>query len=95
MELPDLEGRKAIFRVHLKDVKHSDIDLDAVGRATAGSSGADIANIVNEAALRAVRLGEKAVTTTDIEESVEAGYRRRAEERSRHLTGREAYHQLP
>ncbi len=71
MELPDLEGRKAIFKVHLKDVKHADIDFDAVGRATAGSSGADIANIVNEAALRAVRLGEKAVTTTDIEESVE------------------------
>ena len=45
MELPDLEGRKAIFKVHLKDVKHADIDLDAVGRATAGSSGADIANI--------------------------------------------------
>ena len=71
MELPDLEGRKAIFKVHLKNVKHADIDLDAVGRATAGSSGADIANIVNEAALRAVRLGEKAVSTSDIEESVE------------------------
>lgn len=50
MELPDLEGRKAILQVHLKDVKHGDIDLDKVGRATAGSSGADIANIVNEAA---------------------------------------------
>ena len=71
MELPDLEGRKAIFRVHLRDVKHGDIDLDAVGRATAGSSGADIAYIVNEAALRAVRLGQHEVTTEDIEESVE------------------------
>lgn len=71
MELPDLEGRKAIFKVHLKDVKHDEIDLDIVGRATAGSSGADIANIVNEAALRAVRLGKPAVTTEDIEESVE------------------------
>lgn len=71
MELPDLEGRKAIFKVHLRHVKHADIDFDAVGRATAGSSGADIANIVNEAALRAVRLGEHAVTTQDIEESVE------------------------
>lgn len=71
MELPDLEGRKAIFRVHLKDVKHGDIDLDVVGRATAGSSGADIANIVNEAALRAVRLGKAEVETEDIEESVE------------------------
>jgi cell division protease FtsH len=71
MELPDLEGRKAILRVHLKDVKHGDIDLDAVGRATAGSSGADIANIVNEAALRAVRLGKEEVETADLEESVE------------------------
>ena len=71
MELPDLEGRKAIFNVHLRNVKHADIDLDVVSRATAGSSGADIANIVNEAALRAVRLGKTAVTTEDIEESVE------------------------
>ena len=71
MELPDLEGRKAILRVHLKDVKHGDIDLDAVGRATAGSSGADIANIVNEAALRAVRLGKEEIETEDLEESVE------------------------
>ena len=71
MELPDLEGRKAIFKVHLKDVKHGNIDLDAVGRATAGSSGAEIANIVNEAALRAVRLHKKEVETEDIEESVE------------------------
>lgn len=71
MELPDLEGRKAILRVHLKNVKHGDIDLDAVGRATAGSSGADIANIVNEAALRAVRLGKEEVETEDLEESVE------------------------
>ena len=71
MELPDQEGRKAIFRVHLKEVKHGDIDLDVVGRATAGSSGADIANIVNEAALRAVRLGKAEVETEDIEESVE------------------------
>ena len=71
MELPDLEGRKAILKVHLKDVRHGDIDLDAVGRATAGSSGADIANIVNEAALRAVRLGKNEVETEDLEESVE------------------------
>jgi len=71
MELPDLEGRKAIINVHLRNVKHAEIDLDVVGRATAGSSGADLANIVNEAALRAVRLGKDAVTTEDIEESVE------------------------
>lgn len=71
MELPDLEGRKAILKVHLKHVRHGDIDLDKVGRATAGSSGADIANIVNEAALRAVRLGKNQVDTEDLEESVE------------------------
>jgi cell division protease FtsH len=71
MELPDLEGRKAILKVHLKNVKHDDIDLDVVARATAGSSGADLANIVNEGALRAVREGKSAVTTEDLEESVE------------------------
>ena len=71
MELPDLEGRKAILAVHLKKVKHENIDMDIVARATAGSSGAELANIVNEAALRAVRLGRKTVTTADLEESVE------------------------
>ena len=71
MELPDLQGRKAILQVHLKDIRHEDIDLDLIGRATAGSSGAELANIVNEAALRAVRLGKKAATTEDLEESVE------------------------
>lgn len=80
MELPDLEGRKAILRVHLTHVKHEEIDLDIVARATAGSSGAELANMVNEAALRAVRLGRSLVTTADLEESVEtviAGARRR------------------
>lgn len=71
MELPDLEGRKAILAVHLQKVKHDDIDMDIVARATAGSSGAELANIVNEAALRAVRMGRKYVTTSDLEESVE------------------------
>ena len=71
MELPDLEGRKAILAVHLKKVKHENIDMDIVARATAGSSGAELANIVNEAALRAVRMGRKFVTTSDLEESVE------------------------
>lgn len=71
MELPDLEGRKAILQVHLKKVKHETIDLDIVARATAGSSGAELANIVNEAALRAVRLGRQRVITADLEESVE------------------------
>ena len=71
MELPDLEGRKAILNVHLKKVRHGQIDMDVVARATAGSSGAELANIVNEAALRAVRLGRQEVTTADLEESVE------------------------
>lgn len=71
MELPDLEGRKAILNVHLKKVKHEAVDIDIVARATAGTSGAELANIVNEAALRAVRMGRNAVTTEDLEESVE------------------------
>nr|WP_298673752.1 ATP-dependent zinc metalloprotease FtsH [uncultured Prevotella sp.] len=71
MELPDLAGRKAIFKVHLKNIKHGAIDLDLIARSTAGSSGAEIANIVNEGALRAVRLGKKEVGTDDLEESVE------------------------
>lgn len=71
MELPDLEGRKAIIGVHLKKVKCDKIDVDVVARATAGSSGAELANIVNEAALRAVRMGRSKVTTADLEESVE------------------------
>lgn len=71
MELPDLQGRKDIFDVHLKKVNHDEINLDLVSRATAGSSGADIANIVNEAALRAVRMRRDSVTISDLEESVE------------------------
>ena len=71
MELPDLEGRKAILAVHLKKVKCDKVDMDVVARATAGSSGAELANIVNEAALRAVRMGRGKVTTADLEESVE------------------------
>lgn len=71
MELPDLEGRKAILGVHLKRVKHDNIDIGIVACATAGSSGAELANIVNEAALRAVRMGRDSVTTADLEESVE------------------------
>lgn len=71
MELPDLEGRKAILGVHLNKIRHDNVNIDLVARATSGSSGAEIANIVNEAALRAVRLGRKSVTTEDLEESVE------------------------
>lgn len=72
MELPDLEGRKAILNVHLKRVKHEEVDIDVVARATAGTSGAELANIVNEAALRAVRMGRNKINTADLEESVEA-----------------------
>ena len=71
MELPDLEGRKAILNVHMQKIKHENINLDIVARATAGSSGAELANIVNEAALRAVRMGRNSVTTSDLEECVE------------------------
>jgi len=71
MELPDLEGRKSILNVHLKKVKHEEIDIDLVSRATAGSSGAELANIVNEAALRTIRMGRNMVITSDLEESVE------------------------
>lgn len=71
MELPDLEGRKAILQVHLKKVKHEAIDLDLIARATSGASGAELANIVNEAALRAVRNNCDSITTSDLEESIE------------------------
>lgn len=72
MELPDLEGRIAILKVHLKHIKHDeDLSLDLIARAMAGSSGAEIANIVNEAALRAVRMGRKSATEQDLEESIE------------------------
>ena len=81
VELPDLKGRVAILKVHAKNVKlGSDIDFDAIGRATSGASGAELANIVNEGALRAVRQGRAFVTQADLEESVEvviAGYQRK------------------
>ena len=81
VELPDLKGRVAILKVHAKNVKlGSDIDFDAIGRATSGASGAELANIINEGALRAVRQGRAFVTQADLEESVEvviAGYQRK------------------
>ena len=63
-EMDGFEGRKAIINVHLKKVKCDKIDMDVVARATAGSSGAELANIVNEAALRAVRMGRNKVITS-------------------------------
>lgn len=72
VELPDLNGRVAIFKVHAKNYQmDSSIDYDLLGRATAGASGADIANIVNEGALRAVRMDRTKVTQEDLEESIE------------------------
>ena len=97
MDLPDLEGRKAILNVHLKKVKHDSIDLDIVARATAGSSGAELANIVNEAALRAVRMGRTLVTTSDLEESVEtviAGAQRKGKVLSADEKKIVAYHEI-
>ena len=81
VQLPDMNGRIAILKVHAKDVKMAgDIDYAAVARATSGASGAELANIINEAALRAVRMGRDTVTQADLEESVEtviAGYQRK------------------
>ncbi|MEG1524495.1 MAG: ATP-dependent zinc metalloprotease FtsH [Clostridia bacterium] len=81
VELPDLAGREAILKVHAKDVQmDGDADFNEIARATSGASGADLANIINEAALRAVRLGRESVNQSDLEESVEvviAGYQRK------------------
>ena len=72
VELPDLQGRIAILKVHARDVHiDADVDFSAIARATAGASGAELANIINEGALRAVRQGRRAVTQADLEESVE------------------------
>lgn len=81
VELPDLAGREAILKVHSKNVKlGDDIDFNVIARATSGASGADLANIINEGALRAVKLGRKYIIQNDLEESVEvvlAGYQRK------------------
>ncbi len=81
VELPDLNGREAILKVHGKNVKLSDdVDFHAIALATSGASGAELANMINEAALRAVRMGRKTVTQIDLEESVEvviAGYQKK------------------
>ena len=81
VQLPDLNGRIAILKVHAKDVHlDSNVDFSAIARATSGASGAELANIINEAALRAVRMGRSSVSQEDLEESVEtviAGYQRK------------------
>jgi len=97
MELPDLEGRKAILEVHLKKVKHVEIDSDLIARATSGASGAEIANIVNEAALRAVRQNRTSVSTADLEESIEtviAGAQRKGKVISDEEKQVIAYHEI-
>lgn len=81
VELPDLAGREAILKVHAKNYKMDpNIDYNTIARATSGASGAELANIINEGGLRAVREGRSAVTQSDLEESVEtviAGYQRK------------------
>ncbi len=81
VELPDLQGREAILKVHAKKIKISpDADFHAIARMASGASGAELANIINEAALRAVRNGRTVVNQSDLEESVEiviAGYQKK------------------
>ena len=98
VELPDMKGREAILKVHGANVKLSDdVDFNTVARATSGASGAELANIVNEAALRAVRMGRNVVSQEDLEESVEvviAGYQRKdaaVSEQERKIV---AYHEI-
>jgi len=81
VELPDLAGREAILKVHAKKIKASDdVDLHTIARMASGASGAELANIINEAALRAVRSGRTVVNESDLEESIEvviAGYQKK------------------
>ena len=98
VELPDLTGRKNILELHAKSVKtQPPIDLTAIARATPGASGADLANIINEGALRAVREGRKRATQDDFEESVEvviAGQQRKSTVLSDHEKQVVSYHEI-
>lgn len=98
VELPDLKGREAILRVHGKDVKMDEsVDFNAIARATVGASGAELANIINEGALRAVRMGRRVVSQADLEESVEtviAGYQKKNASVSEHERRIVAYHEI-
>ena len=97
VELPDLAGREAILKIHANDVKmEPGIDLGIVARSTPGASGADLANIINEAALRAVRMGRKRVTQEDLLESVDvviAGEKKKSTVLSQHEKEVVAYHE--
>ena len=98
VELPDLKGREAILRLHGKDVKMDEsVDFNAIARATVGASGAELANIINEGALRAVRMGRRVVSQADLEESVEtviAGYQKKNASVSENERRIVAYHEI-
>jgi len=98
VELPDLKGREDILRVHAKKVKlDANIDFSKIARMASGASGAELANIVNEAALRAVRDGRKAATEADMEESIEvviAGYQKKNAILTDHEKLVVAYHEI-
>ena len=97
VELPDLQGREAILRVHAKKIKIADdVDFKQIARMASGASGAELANIVNEAALRAVRDGRKFATEADMEESIEvviAGYQKKNAILTDHEKWIVAYHE--
>lgn len=98
VELPDLKGREAILQVHAEKIKMEEgIDFNAIARATSGASGAELANIINEGALRAVRQGRSLVCQNDLEESVEvilAGYQRKGAVISKQEKEIIAYHEV-
>ncbi len=98
VELPDLKGREAILKVHAAKVKiGEDVDFNAIARAASGASGAELANMVNEAALRAVRQGRKFVTQADLQESIEvviAGYQKKNKILTDHERLVVSYHEI-
>ena len=98
VELPDLKGREAILQVHAKKIKVAeDVDFNKIARMASGASGAELANIVNEAALRAVRNGRKIVEEADLEESIEvviAGYQKKNAILTDHEKHIVAYHEI-
>ena len=98
VELPDLKGREAILKVHARKIKVAeDVDFNKVARMASGASGAELANIVNEAALRAVRDGRKFATQADLEESIEvviAGYQKKNAIMTDHEKRIVAYHEI-
>ena len=98
VELPDLQGREAILKVHARKIKAAeDVDFHTIARMASGASGAELANIINEAALRAVRQGRTIVTQADLEESIEvviAGYQKKNAVLSDHEKMVVAYHEI-